>query len=61
MAGNVWEWTDSWYQIRKSKVFKGGSFRDSAQKLRCSYRSSFNPNLEADDLGFRCARSARGR
>ncbi|MBI4872917.1 MAG: formylglycine-generating enzyme family protein [Candidatus Riflebacteria bacterium] len=61
LAGNVWEWTDSWYQVRKSKVFKGGSFRDSRQRLRSSYRSSFNPNLEADDLGFRCARSARGR
>lgn len=61
MAGNVWEWTDSWYQVRKSKVFKGGSFRNTKEKLRSSYRSSFNPNLEADDLGFRCALSARGR
>ncbi len=61
MAGNVSEWTDSWYEVRKTKVYKGGSYRDSVANLRCSARASFSPNRGTPDLGFRCALSARGK
>ena len=59
MAGNVWEWTDSWYDDdEKYKVLRGGSWFFTALGCRCAarYRDYFLPNGRSDNFGFRCAR-----
>jgi serine/threonine-protein kinase len=59
MAGNVWEWTDSWLDEGKkdSMVLRGGSWIDSRKDPRCADRFSFNPGNRDYDIGFRCART----
>lgn len=68
MAGNVKEWTASWYKPHgptdfksedfgeKFKVVRGGSFLSSDKNyLRTTNRSHVRPE-EAGDIGFRCAK-----
>lgn len=67
MAGNVWEWTDSWYQAypgnesanddfgEKYRVVRGGSWDGSAGSVRTSCRVKFVPEDRGNLLGFRCA------
>ena len=57
MAGNVWEWTDSWFgKKEKYRVLRGGSWDDTWYTARCAYRDWNNPGYRDDD-GFRCART----
>ena len=56
MAGNVWEWTDSWYSST-TRVLRGGSFKDPALELRSSYRYNGSPVFRFYGSGFRCAQS----
>ncbi|MCP4623275.1 MAG: SUMF1/EgtB/PvdO family nonheme iron enzyme, partial [bacterium] len=57
LAGNVLEWTDSWYDDDKDvKVLRGGSWILSADFCRCAARNYFHPDLRNDLTGFRCAR-----
>ncbi len=57
MAGNVWEWTDSWYDKDKDyKVLRGGSWFDTADFCRCAARDGGLPDFRGLKLGFRCAR-----
>ena len=57
MAGNVLEWTDSWYYGDKDiKVLRGGSWNDFRSFARCAYRFWFGPEYWFDTIGFRCAR-----
>ncbi len=68
MAGNVSEWTASWYDataytdgsdiynepnVGGVKTFRGGSWADPP--LRNADRSSLAPDQASDRLGFRCA------
>lgn len=64
MSGNVWEWTDGWYDDTKEKrVIRGGSWYDEADNLRAAHREKSAPD-GADlivigfriSIGFRCAR-----
>jgi len=56
MAGNVWEWTDSWYHKEKiNRVFRGGSWNDEGSDCRCANRFGLNPNVRSNGVGFRCA------
>ena len=61
IAGNVWEWTDSWYDEKKEKVLRGGSWdsdRDGSRSdSRCADRFRNYPLLRNDITGFRCART----
>jgi len=67
MAGNVWEWNQSLYKdypyklddgrenikADGTRVLRGGSFLSDSRDVRCAIRSSRNPNLRLNDLGFR--------
>ena len=54
MAGNVWEWTDSWYDSnRLDRVLRGGSWNDDDGSCRSANRSSDAPDYWSSDVGFR--------
>ena len=66
MAGNVWEWTSSWYksypgaatafdETGKSRVTRGGAYFYSIELLRTSYRHALPPDDSSEYNGFRCA------
>lgn len=56
MAGNVWEWTNSWYdENRTLRVFRGGSWLSNEFDARCSYRLRLSPADRYSLVGFRCA------
>ncbi|MDH5526856.1 MAG: formylglycine-generating enzyme family protein [Nitrospirota bacterium] len=69
MAGNVIEWTDSWYQAHpgselerqafgeRYKVMKGGSWGAPEMFLRSANRYASLAELGAPAFGFRCAKS----
>jgi formylglycine-generating enzyme required for sulfatase activity len=69
MAGNVWEWTDSWYQAypgssyqdedfgEKYRVLRGGSWDSDQGLVRCASRGGGLPVGRLNLVGFRCARS----
>ncbi|MBW1939165.1 MAG: SUMF1/EgtB/PvdO family nonheme iron enzyme [Deltaproteobacteria bacterium] len=58
MAGNVWEWTDSWYgKSRKYRVLRSGSWTNYSGSTRCAYRYWDNPENRYNEPGFRCART----
>ena len=60
-AGNVWDWTDSWFAERSAlRVLRGGSWNDDPTSLRCGIRSRYEPRLRYTLLGFRCARGLQG-
>lgn len=66
MAGNVLEWTTSWYEAypgnnleRRSfgktyKVLKGGSWETEAAYIRSASRFAILPVIEAPSYGARC-------
>jgi formylglycine-generating enzyme required for sulfatase activity len=72
MHGNVSEWCSDWYgensygnsesknprgpEEGKFKVVRGGSWRDDANTLRTTNRTSYNPSLRLKSIGFRCAK-----
>ena len=54
MAGNVWEWTDSWYDDSRSyRVFRGGGWYFSAEFCRSALRYAFSPVYRLNSVGFR--------
>jgi len=60
MAGNVWEWTDSWYdKEEKYKVLRGGSWSGYREGARCASRGRGwgDPGYRSVGGGFRCART----
>lgn len=57
MSGNVWEWTDAWYENnQKMRVLRGGSWSTYGWMARVTNRDPFDPNRKDDDVGFRTAR-----
>jgi formylglycine-generating enzyme required for sulfatase activity len=60
MAGNVWEWTDSWYDEKKDdRVQRGGSWLDDEDKecVGCAERIWDGAEFWNYYYGFRCART----
>jgi len=66
MAGNVWEWTNSWFksypgaerqfdETGKNKVVRGGAYFYSIELLRTTYRHPLPPDDRSEYGGFRCA------
>jgi len=71
MAGNVWEWTDSWYLRypesshqdedygQSNRVLRGGSWYFYPYGLRAAHRFGYRPVDRYDGSGFRCARGSQ--
>lgn len=70
MAGNVWEWTDSWFQpydrpesgAPTERVQRGGSFLCDTKVchgFRVAARGKASPASSHMHVGFRCAADAR--
>jgi formylglycine-generating enzyme required for sulfatase activity/energy-coupling factor transporter ATP-binding protein EcfA2 len=54
LSGNVWEWTNSWYEKEQvNRVVRGGSWRGDSGNARCAYRDWRVPGLFNDNFGFR--------
>ncbi len=53
MAGNVWEWTESWYAKGQTRTLRGGSWLSSARDLRAAFRSTSYPDYWNGEIGFR--------
>jgi formylglycine-generating enzyme required for sulfatase activity/energy-coupling factor transporter ATP-binding protein EcfA2 len=54
LSGNVWEWTDSWYEKQQvNRVVRGGSWNYGRGLARCASRDRDVPDDFSDDVGFR--------
>jgi formylglycine-generating enzyme required for sulfatase activity len=56
LAGNVWEWVESWYDAaQEDRLMRGCSWRLSDEpRLLASNRSRAEPSNRKPDHGFRC-------
>jgi formylglycine-generating enzyme required for sulfatase activity len=71
VLGNVWEWTNDWYDTYPAtvsdptgpttgsgRVSRGGSWNNDARIARAAFRSFYGPDFRSSVLGFRLSRTA---
>ena len=57
MAGNVWEWTNSLYELDTAyHIVKGGFWNALEDVLSAPWRGATNPSFTINIYGFRCAK-----
>jgi len=57
MAGNIVEWTDSWWSDTSDfRVLRGGSWNVTADEVKSWYRFNAGPPSASENQGFRCIR-----
>jgi len=61
MAGNVMEWTDSWYEKGHTRVVKGASWVHLGPRARSASREGVEPDKVSHIIGFRCAADVGSR
>lgn len=64
ILGNVWEWTESWFNSyadstsdKSLKVLRGGAMDAVPYANRASYRYRLHPSYTSYNIGFRIARN----
>ena len=54
MAGNILEWTESWFDLTQGgRVLRGGSWNYNEGVARVSIRNNNSPGNANDEIGFR--------
>jgi serine/threonine-protein kinase len=62
MAGNVWEWCDSWYSVNSTRVLRGGCwYVNIPDYFRATFRGLSTPAVRYYRYGFRCVSRSPGQ
>ncbi len=57
LSGNIWEWTDSWYDTKNHRVLRGGSWLTLEQFTTTTYRYFDFSSTKKAIYGFRCCKT----